>query len=113
MIEPLRPSPDRGGLRLRVDLEDSVEAMSRLAAALAAAGGRLRGMLALCDHPELGLVEMELTVDELDAPAACAALATLPCTRRVAVIGETQAIFERRAAVVTGRATWAAGRTER
>lgn len=113
MIDPLNPSSDRGGLRLRVDLEDSPEAMDGLAAALEAAGGRLRSLVALCEHAELGLVEIELTIDGLDAPRACDALARFPCIRRVAVIGEAHAFFERRGAVVTGRAGWTAARAMR
>ena len=104
MIERLSRSPEPGALSLRVDLEDDLDAMSRLVAALAAAGGRMWSLVTLCSHPELGLVELELTVEGLDADVACAALAALRCTRRVAAMHGTQApVFERRAAVVTRR----------
>jgi hypothetical protein len=99
------PPADCATVAVRVSLIEDVDSVTRVAQAIAAAGGRLRTLATVRSVPEVNAVELALCIQDLDHRAVALALGTVAGILTVAPASGAP-ILERRSIRIAGRVRW-------
>ena len=96
---------DRTMVSIHVSLIEEADSVTRVAQAIAAAGGRLRSLATVRSVPEVDVVELVLCIQDLDDRAVALALSTVAGIVTVGPAGGAP-MLERRTIRIGGRVRW-------